>query len=143
MNRFAKIMVGSAALGAAVWPVDVQAQIGTPTAVDVRMNEWHFGLSKQTLKAGKIRITATDRGKVAHELIVIRTDLASNKLPFFKAKDRFNEAATSLAKIGEIENVKPGKVGTKTFDLKPGHYVFACNVAGHYRQGMHIDITVR
>ena len=142
MNRFAKTIVSSAALGAALWPRETQAQVPAPTAINVRMNEWHFGLSKQTLKAGKIRITATDRGKVEHELIVIRTDLASDKLPFVKAKDRFVEDAASLAKIGEIEHVMPGKVGTKIFDLKPGHYVFACNIAGHYRQGMHTDVTI-
>ena len=142
MKRFAKTLISAAALTTALWPVGVQAQLVAPTSVKVRMDEWRFGLSKGTLKAGKIRITTTNRGKVAHELIVIRTDLSSGKLPFVKADDRFVEDAKSISKIGEIENVTPGKVRTQTFNLKPGHYVFACNIASHYRQGMHVDVTI-
>ena len=48
-----------------------------------------------------------------------------------------------VAIVGEIGDLKVGRSDTKEFDLKPGHYVFACNLAGHYRNGMYTELTVK
>jgi uncharacterized cupredoxin-like copper-binding protein len=38
--------------------------------------------------------------------------------------------------------MQPGTTKTLTIDLAPGHYVFLCNLPGHYQSGMHVDVTV-
>ena len=45
--------------------------------------------------------------------------------------------------VGAIEETKGGASASHEFDLKPGHYVFICNVPGHYAAGMNGEIDVK
>jgi uncharacterized cupredoxin-like copper-binding protein len=54
--------------------------------------------------------------------------------------DRVDEE--SMTSMGEVSELDAGKNGTLTVSLAAGHYVLICNIAGHYRQGMHVDFTV-
>ena len=125
-------------------PIGAGAQLSQPAKpVFGTMNEWKISLSPTRLSSGKTRLTVRNKGKVVHEVIVIRTDLAGKKLPMLKGQDRFDEKAPALTLVGEIGDLKVGRSDTKEFDLKPGHYVFACNLAGHYRNGMYTELTVK
>jgi hypothetical protein len=44
---------------------------------------------------------------------------------------------------GEIPEQEPGKSASHTFMLKPGAYVYICNVPGHYAAGMRGTLTVK
>lgn len=62
-----------------------------------------------------------DRGASAdnnmeHELVVLRTDLADGALPVSKGRVLEHK----LRKIGEIEDIAPGKSKRATFKLAPG-----------------------
>ena len=42
----------------------------------------------------------------------------------------------------ETTDLDPGKGGTLTLDLQPGHYILICNQPGHFMHGMKADLTV-
>jgi plastocyanin len=104
---------------------------------NVSMTEFAFKPAKLSAKAGKLRVTATNDGAVEHELIVIRTKKAADALP--KKGDLASEAGS----VGEIPEQKPHQSASHTFELKPGAYVFICNVPGHYASGMRGTLTVK
>lgn len=114
----------------------------TPAAqkVAVELGEWTVKPSSATVKAGRVEFAATNKGQLAHELVVFKTDVASGGLP---VKDgQADEAAGTV--IGEIkpEELGPGKTDSHAWDLSAGRYVLLCNVAGHYQAGMHAAFTV-
>lgn len=90
-----------------------------------------------TAKAGKVKFKLTNEGSEEHELVVLKSSTAFDQLPV-DAKNKVNEATA----IGEVEGVAAGKAKTKTFKLKPGEYVLACNIAEHYGAGMRAAFTV-
>jgi uncharacterized cupredoxin-like copper-binding protein len=55
--------------------------------------------------------------------------------------NRINED-TAGTNVGETGDMDAGATKTLTIDLAPGHYVFLCNLPGHYQSGMHVDVTV-
>ena len=56
-------------------------------------------------------------------------------------QDRIDED-TAGTNVGETGDMETGATQTLTLDLAPGHYVFVCNLPGHYQQGMHASLTV-
>jgi uncharacterized cupredoxin-like copper-binding protein len=48
---------------------------------------------------------------------------------------------TNVADSGEPLKAG-GTESFKTAQLSPGHYVAVCNLPGHYRLGMKLDVTV-
>ena len=68
------------------------------------------------------------------------TALTPDQFPLAKAGDRVDEK--KLKGIKELGDLKPGKTGAMTVDLKPGHYVVFCNQPGHFGHGMHAELTV-
>jgi uncharacterized cupredoxin-like copper-binding protein len=73
-----------------------------------------------------------------------QTDTSAADIPlgtFEGEADRINED-TAGTNVGETGDMQPGTTKTLTIDLAPGHYVFLCNLPGHYQSGMHVDVTV-
>jgi uncharacterized cupredoxin-like copper-binding protein len=115
-----------------------------PTATDVTgrrttvsMIEFAFKPNALSAKAGMLRVTAKNDGSDDHELVLIRTAKAAGALP--TKGDQASEAGT----VGEIPDQKPGESASHTFKLKPGAYVYICNVPGHYAAGMRGTLTVK
>jgi uncharacterized cupredoxin-like copper-binding protein len=96
-----------------------------------------------TLKPGKHTIGLTNDGKVPHEVVIFKTDLPANDLPL-DANGDVNEESPQLTNVADSgKALQPG--GTKSFktaSLTPGHYVAVCNLPGHYRLGMRLNLTV-
>ncbi len=107
--------------------------------IDVALTEWALAPDAATAEAGPVTFSARNEGKAAHELVVVKTDTAADKL---EAKNGKVDEDTAGEMIGEIEQFDAGKTLAKTFDLVPGHYVLLCNIEGHYGSGMHADFTV-
>jgi uncharacterized cupredoxin-like copper-binding protein len=103
----------------------------------VGAREFTFAPHAIAAKAGKLKITLRNRGRMMHELILLKTNRAPGALRV--RHGRVNEAAS----VGEISETQPAKSATHTFTLKPGHYVMVCNVHGHYQQGMRGALTVK
>ncbi|MDO8614415.1 MAG: sulfocyanin-like copper-binding protein [Dehalococcoidia bacterium] len=107
--------------------------------VDVSLKEFSIALSQDEGKAGSITFAAKNTGVEIHEMVLVKTDVAADKLVATNGKVD-EEAVGEL--VGEIEDLESGHTAATTFDLAPGNYVFLCNIAGHYELGMHTGFTV-
>ena len=72
-----------------------------------------------TASAGSTTFDVTNTGTVAHEFIVVKTDLAADKLPTTNG----DVAEDQLTISGQIEEVAPGGTQSLVVDLAAGHYV--------------------
>lgn len=98
-------------------------------------------LSQDTVPAGEVTFQATNDSKeTVHEMLVI--PMKDGALPPVKAAENEIDEDTAGA-LGEIAETDPGKVGSVTFNLQPGTYLLACNIAGHYTNGMWAQLTVK
>ena len=112
------------------------------TKLTITMSEFAFTPKDATAPAGRITITAPNAGKVLHELVLIRTDLATDNLPL-EGTDVNEKAFPESALPGEIPGVEPGQLKSVTVTLPAGRYVMLCNVPGHYKAGMVGTLTVQ
>jgi uncharacterized cupredoxin-like copper-binding protein len=91
-------------------------------------------------KAGDVTfVVANTAPEDKHEFVVLKSDLAADKLSVGDDKTVDEEA---LQVIDEVPELDPGKSGTLTVNLAAGHYVLICNVEEHYQKGMYTDFTV-
>ena len=93
-----------------------------------------------SIKAGKVTFEANNasEAKVVHEMVVLKTPMADDKLPVKAGKVPEKE----FKKMGEVEDVAVGKSKRLTLHLAAGHYVLICNKSGHYQMGLHTSLTV-
>jgi uncharacterized cupredoxin-like copper-binding protein len=140
------LTVGALMLAAGVAVVVALITHSTGPAGDVVTKTTEFRISMpSTLSAGRHTFAYTNKGSVPHELIVFRTELPGGALPV-KADGSVDEEAAALHKVADSGNeTKPGGSTSvrATQAFAPGHYVAVCNLPGHYRQGMWLDLTVR
>jgi len=112
--------------------------------VTVALDQWSITPQASQVAAGPVTFTVSNDGTITHEFVVMRTDTPAADLPissFEGEKLRVNED-TAGTNVGETGNLTAGTTKTIVIDLKPGHYVFMCNLPGHYGLGMHTDFTV-
>ncbi len=109
-------------------------------SVDMIMTDFKFAPDNVTVAAGKVPITQKNAGGVEHEFVLLKTDQPADSFPLEGSQINEDKAGTP---VGEIEDVAPGKSKSKTFNLKPGKYVFVCNLPGHYSGGMFGSMTVQ
>jgi len=111
------------------------------------LTEWAITTSQPAIAAGEIYFLATNAGGAAHEMVVIKTELAPDALP--ETDGKVPEEDVDL--IGEIEPFSPGSKASAVFELEPGNYVLICNVVSeaaggesesHYLKGMRTTLTV-
>lgn len=97
--------------------------------VKVTLNEWKVIPSVKKVPAGNVTFVVTNKGKVEHEFVVIKTNKAPKALPM-----KGSQASEAGAK-GEIEEFGSGQTKRLTLKLKAGKYVLICNLPGHYKAG--------
>jgi uncharacterized cupredoxin-like copper-binding protein len=101
-----------------------------------------------TAPAGKVTFTVKNNGTITHELIVLKTPTASDKLPISDAGDPPAPVTSGANKVsettsaGETGDVAKGETKSVTLDLTAGSYVLVCNIAQHYGLGMRAAFTV-
>ena len=139
----AAVVVASAVVaGCGADPSDIAGGTSeTPNAVTGSEREWKIVADHKTIKAGDITFTFTNRGSIQHELLVIRTDLPVGGIPI-GADGKFNENDPQAADVGGSGEYDAGKTSTFKVKLEPGKYQLVCNIANHYKNGMHIAFTV-
>jgi hypothetical protein len=107
----------------------------------VNVSERDFRISApRQLPAGEVNLSVTNRGPDAHELIVVRKD--ARNLPIRTDGLTVNEEKITSDEAGALEPSDPTVRGLK-LHLRPGTYEFFCNMAGHYKAGMHRTVVVR
>lgn len=119
-----------------------QAQSGAASStIAVTMNEFTVSAAPDTGKTGRITFDVTNEGKVAHEFIIAKSDLAPDALPT-NEDGVVNEGGEGIDSIDEIEDIEPGKKASDSFELEAGKYVLFCNLPGHYKAGQTTGFTV-
>jgi uncharacterized cupredoxin-like copper-binding protein len=108
--------------------------------IQVRLLSNAIQLDTSSVTAGTLTFEVTNAAdnNMKHELVVLKTDLAADRLPV--KNEQVLECR--FKKMGEAEDVAPGASKRLTLKLSPGHYVLICNKAGHYSQGMHTALLV-
>jgi len=110
------------------------------TNVNVDLNDTSITLSTSTVKAGKVHFAIKNASQSElHELVVVQTDAAGAQLPM---DDKGGVAEDKVKSMGEKGDIEHGASADLTLDLPAGHYTLICNQPGHFRQGMHTDLTV-
>jgi len=103
------------------------------------MREYSVGLTSAEVRAGTVTFIARNAGSTAHDLIVLKTDLAPDKI----ALDTQTQKAKEDGKVGGVDQVAPGKSQNLRVELPAGAYVVICNVPTHYQLGMRSALTVK
>jgi uncharacterized cupredoxin-like copper-binding protein len=107
----------------------------------VRITERDFKIDAPTrLAAGAVTLRVRNMGPDGHELIVVRAE--DSRLPLRRDGLTVNEEQLQKAEPGALEPGTPGSVRFLHVKLMPGRYVLLCNMAGHYRGGMHAVLDV-
>ena len=152
--RFWAIAAGVTIVGVAAATFGLRAVVGpkdtgvaTPATAAapltaVAMTDFTMEPSTATVVAGQATVQISNGGKVAHELLVFRSDLKPSAYP--KKDGNIDEEGAGITKISDGDNLDPGATQTRTIDLtKPGTYLFVCNLPNHFRAGMFKVVTVR
>ena len=136
-------MARALAAAVAVFAI-VAAACGAPAdtsetpSLYVDMSDYKIASDHPTIAAGHVVIGIRNHASTAHELKVIKTDLAADQLPV----DAATAKVTEDGKVGELLNIVGGASRKLVLELTPGKYVLICNVAGHYQLGMRAALEV-
>lgn len=104
----------------------------------VEMTDFKVVPNVATVRAGETKIGVRNRGSQPHDLVVLRTDLAPDKVPYDAGKAKADESGL----IARTKELRAGGTAAITAALEPGQYVLICNVAGHYGLGMRSALRV-
>ena len=114
---------------------------GTP--VNVRLEDFRVRQDAAVVPAGTVSFRIRNQGPTTHEVIVVRTDLAPDKLPLQRDGLTVDEEGPGVELLDEAEGLDIDDRETMVLDLAAGNYVLYCNLEGHYLGGMHAALTVR
>ena len=106
--------------------------------VNVELKEFTVQPDKKSIAAGSITFNAQNKGGTPHELRIIKSDLAPDKLPVKDGK--VDESAVQI--VGKTAEIAAGKTEAQTTALTAGKYLLICNVPAHYTAGMTTAFTV-
>ena len=126
----------------------------TPGVVGVTLAEGSLTPAVRTVRAGRVTFDTVNRGRTEHELLVVRTGLAPDKLPMGLEGPAVKLAGDVVLGVphghgahdaarAAVRHVKPGSSRRETVVLEPGKYVLLCSLPGHYESGQRAGLTVR
>lgn len=110
------------------------------TTVNATLTDSKIVLDTATVPSGKITFAVKNTGTVVHEVVVLRTNVADDKIPPDPATP--GKVLEDGSK-GETGDMNAGETKSLTVDLTPGNYVLICNQVGHYLLGMHTPFVVK
>jgi uncharacterized cupredoxin-like copper-binding protein len=136
----AGLLAGALALSALSACTRSQSIAASATSVGITLHDFRINSSLAEVRPGPVAFHIHNAAPATHEFVVVRTDLPADILPM--APDGLSVNEDLLYKVGEDSEVPTESTGTLVFNLRPGHYVFFCNLEGHYLGGMHASLTV-
>ena len=108
----------------------------------VTLSDFRVQPTATAVAAGNVTFQIANAGKVQHELLIFRSDLAPSAYPM--KGGNIDEEAAGITKVSDGDNLDPGTSQTRTVDLsQPGTYLFVCNLPGHFKAGMYSVVTVK
>ena len=149
------LFVFIAALAAIAFAVAPGGSKGAaPGVVGVTLAEGSLKPAVKSVRAGRVTFDTTNAGRVEHELLVVKTDLAPGDFPMGLEGPAVKLAGDVVlgvphshgsheAKRAALRHVQPGSSRRETVVLKPGKYVLLCSLPGHYESGQRAALTVR
>jgi uncharacterized cupredoxin-like copper-binding protein len=130
------------ACGAPAAPAATSTPAG-PQIVNVSLTTYGFKLTPSNIKAGDVKfVVKNDATDLMHEIILVKTDLAPDKMPIGSDNTSIDEDSKAITIVGAVEDVEPGKSGEVVMKLTAGHYVYFCNKDNHYKLGMVGELTI-
>jgi len=94
----------------------------------VRLDEFRIVPQDVKVRPGRLRIVATNAGRLTHNVKIVRQD-----------EDDLEAPATE---IGGTRTAQPGESVPVTLNLKPGEYRLACTIANHDDLGQYGTLVV-
>ena len=95
----------------------------------VELDEFRIVPQNSTVASGRLRIVATNVGRVPHNLKVVKEDEEDREKP--------------PTELGGTGTAQPGETATFTFeDLGPGEYRIVCTITNHDDLGQYGKIIV-
>jgi uncharacterized cupredoxin-like copper-binding protein len=110
---------------------------GTKATVGVTEKEFTLKPARASAPPGPVTFVVKNAGKLDHEFVVLKTNLAPARLPQRGTK------AAEPGRVGKIPPFKPGATKRLTLNMRAGKYVLICNVATHYKAGQRSAFRVR
>ena len=111
-------------------------------AISVDLADYSIDPATTKTDAGTVTLSVHNGAEQTHEFVVMKTDRAADELPTGADGNVDEEGADDLEVVDEVEDIEGGATKSLTLDLAPGHYVFVCNLPGHYQQGMSVGFDV-
>jgi uncharacterized cupredoxin-like copper-binding protein len=112
-------------------------------AVDVVETDFHIAMSQTVFPANtRITFVVHNDGKVPHELIIVKSPSSGSNLPLKPDADVNEETPGLTSELDSGSSLAPGETRTLTADMPAGHYIAVCNLPGHYKLGMRVDLLV-
>lgn len=137
MMRFAALALALTLAASACGETVAAFQPGEVQLV-VELTDYKVVTNVATIRAGETKIGVRNRGSQPHDLVLLRTDLAPDKLPYDVGRARADEPGL----VARTKELRAGGTAAVTATLEPGQYVIICNVAGHYGLGMRTSLRV-
>lgn len=111
----------------------------TPMATE---KDFSIALDNSSVAIGTVSFRITNNGPSVHEFVIFGTDLDEASLPMNAAGTQVDENGARVKHVDEVENVAANGTKTLSLALDTGRYVAICNLAGHYKLGMHVAFDV-
>jgi uncharacterized cupredoxin-like copper-binding protein len=105
------------------------------------LSEFKILLDQAKFQAGQVSIKVSNQGAIVHEFVIVKTDLAADKLPT-AADGGVDEESSAITRITEAEDINTGTNSSLEASLQAGRYVVFCNLPGHYAGGMRAGFEV-
>lgn len=112
------------------------------TVIGVNEFEYSIQLNTKTAPEGPMTFDLRNTGSLAHQFLLLKTDLPSDELPLAESTGQVNENSDELELIVKLPAYTHEEAPTFNLNVEPGHYALICNLQGHYARGMHIDFVV-
>ena len=95
----------------------------------VELEEYRIVPEDVTVSRGRLRIVATNVGRLTHNLKVVKEDPEDREAPHIE--------------LGGTGTAQPGETATFTFeDIKPGEYRMVCTITNHDDLGQYGELIV-
>jgi plastocyanin len=95
----------------------------------LRLDEYRIMPQDVRVSSGRLRIVATNVGRLTHNVKIVRQDETDLEAP--------------VAEMGGTRTTQPGESAAVTFeDLRPGEYRLACTIGNHDDLGQYGTLEV-
>lgn len=156
--RWALVATASLVLATAGAIAAAAAGRSSASPLRVTLSEWAIKADRTRVTAGELELTTVNAGRMEHELVIVRTDLAADRIPvglhgpdvrragrvvFGTAHVHREKAGYGAASVrGTPRHIPPGDSRRARLTLAPGRYVMLCQIGTHYLSGQRAALEV-